>query len=83
MKQQASSVPFGVFRGQNFMTPNVRGFYKLRTAFGWAELSEGRGMRDQPIFGVTVRDSRGEDKEHKSQMFEVLKEALDYIESLS
>jgi hypothetical protein len=39
------------------MTPNVLDYYRLnyagRTAY--VELSEGRGLSNQPIFGVTVR----------------------------
>jgi hypothetical protein len=69
--------PKGMFEGDNFMTPNVRGYYKLRC--GYAELSEGTGMSQQPIFGVTIRP----DTEKRSKLFQSNMEALDYIEDLS
>lgn len=72
--------PLGLFRGRNFMTPDVLGFYKLRRELGYAELSEGRGIDHQPIFGVTVKP----DTEHKlSKLCHSRAEALAYIEELS
>lgn len=68
--------PRGLFRGKNFMTPNVLGYYKLRE--GYAELSEGRGMSNQPIFGVTVKPDDGRSKLCFSRT-----EAETYIEELS
>lgn len=57
------SPPRQVFRGNNFMTPTVLAYYRL--ALGsrrvvYAELSEGRGMHGEPIFGVTVRRPNGD-----------------------
>ena len=46
------TAPKGTFPGVNIMTPEVLGHYKLRE--GWAELSQGRGMEGEPIYGVTV-----------------------------
>lgn len=68
--------PSGLFRGTNFMTPNISMYYRLRE--GYAELSEGRGMSNQPIFGVTVRPEDG-----RSKLFQSKSAALDYIEELS
>ena len=45
--------PKGTFSGVNIMTPEVLAYYKLRK--GWAELSQGRGMEGEPIYGVTIR----------------------------
>jgi len=74
--------PKGVFKGDNFMTPNALGYFKLRV--GHAELSEGRGMSQQAIFGVTVRPDKWEDgKQARSQMFQSKAAAMEYIESLS
>lgn len=74
--------PKGVFRGSNFMTPDVLGYYKLR--LGYAELSHGRGMSNQPIFGVTVRpDIAFGSQGVRSKMFQSREEALTYIEELS
>lgn len=53
--------PAGIFRGRNFMTPEVVGYYRTvyqgRTAY--VELSRGRGMAREPLYGVTVRDADG------------------------
>jgi hypothetical protein len=73
------------FRGRNFMTPDVRGYYKLRE--GYAELSEGRGMGG-PIYGVTCRRARamnGQDGrgDERSKLFHSLIDAKEYIEGLS
>lgn len=81
------SAPRGVFRGTNFMTPTVLGYYKLRANFGYAELSSGTGIGREPIFGVTVRDYRGEHvrdgEADRSQLFHSKSAAIAYIESLS
>jgi hypothetical protein len=70
------SAPAGVFDDTNFMTRDKLGFYKLSD--GYAELSEGRGMSNQPIFGVTVRPD-----EKLSRLFQSRATALAYIESMS
>lgn len=72
----ACRAPEGLFPGRNFMTPEVQGCYKLRK--GYAELSEGRGMHNEPIFGVTVRPEDG-----RSKLFHSRSDALDYIEEQS
>lgn len=68
----------GVFKGLNFMTPNVIMYYKLRK--GYAELSEGTGISRQPIFGVTVEPDTDR---ARSKMCQSKSEALAYIESMS
>ena len=68
----------GIFRGVNFMTPEVLGCYKLRE--GYAELSAGTGLRNEPIFGVTVRP---DPHPQRSKMCCSKQEALDYIRSMS
>jgi hypothetical protein len=77
------TVPRGVFEGQNFMTPEVLGHFKgtLSGRTAYVELSTGRGIDDEPIWGVTVRDANGlrfEDPE-PSRMFHSLRAATDYI----
>lgn len=69
----------GGFKGQNFMTPQILGYYKL--AVGYAELSTGTGFHGDTIYGVTVRPETPDDR--RSQVFYSRREALDYIESLS
>lgn len=53
--------PIGVFRKRNFMTPEIVGYYRTvhqgRTAY--VELSRGRGMAGEALYGVTVRDVTG------------------------
>lgn len=83
MVLREGSPPRGTFKGQNFMTPNIRAYYKLRMGEGWAELSDGTGIRQEPIFGVTVRQIDGEDGNKRSQLFHSKSAAIEYIESLS
>lgn len=71
--------PSGLFPNRNFMTPDIGGYYKLRK--GYAELSGGTGIDNEPIYGVTVRPEKPDDR--RSQMFHSLKEAKAYIESMS
>jgi hypothetical protein len=75
------SPPRGLFRGTNFMTPTVLAYFKLRHGSGWAELSEGRGMSNQLIYGVTVRPDTTEPR--RSKLFQSRSAAMDYIEELS
>ena len=49
--------PTGTFVGENMMTLTIIGYYRL--THGWAEFSRGRGIYDEPIFGVTVRGPGG------------------------
>ena len=48
------TAPNGTFPGVNIMTPEVLAHYKLRKGW-WAELSQGRGIEGEPIYGVTIR----------------------------
>ena len=70
--------------GPNFMTPNRR-FLLTGETFA-IEVSEGRGMDNQPIFGVTVRYRRPESNEHLDQLrgisklFGTISEAMEYAE---
>lgn len=68
--------PNGLFKSVNIMTQKWRGYFKLTK--GWAELSEGRGIVGEPIFGVTVRP----DPDHLSKMFHDRDAAQEYITSL-
>jgi hypothetical protein len=72
------SKPNGLFRGRNFMTPDVIAYYKLRK--GHAELSEGTGITHKPIYGVTVEPDA---ENTRSRMFHSKAEALNYIDALS
>lgn len=80
-----ASIPAGyrkLFKGENFMTPNRVGWFKLRV--GFAELSEGEGMSRQTIYGVTVRPDKWEDgQQGLSRLFQSKAAAMDYIELLS
>lgn len=73
-----TSPPRGVFEGVNFMTPNIEGYYRLRA--GYAELSSGTGMKDEPIYGVTVRPDPAP---RRSKMFHSKTDAINYIRSMS
>lgn len=70
-----------VYNGQmNFMTRRLVA-YGSRGSYGY-EISTGTGIRDQPIFGVTVvnMDTKTADHE-KSALFQSLEEAKAYISS--
>jgi len=75
--------PQGVFRGVNFMTPEIIGYYKLRRGFGYVEFSEGTGFLHEPIFGVAIRPLDRNGKDRGSKMFFSKREALNYIEKKS
>jgi len=73
--------------GSNMMTPKFEGYVEGNDRF--VELSSGRGIDDEPIFGVTVlvlvdgevkRD--WEAGERLSKMFFSLREARSYAASL-
>lgn len=69
--------PRGLFAGTNIMTPNISAYYAIDG--GYAELSYGRGIANEPIFGVTIRpESAG-----KSHLFHDESKALSYIRSLT
>lgn len=63
----------------NIMTPNILGYYYNEREGLSVELSEGRGLVNQPIFGVTVEPDPGQ---QKSRHFQSRKEAEGYIEEL-
>lgn len=76
-------VPRGLFQGTNFMTPNVIGYFKLRKGLGYAELSHGTGINNQPIYGVTIRPRAANGSEDLSTLCQSRAEAERYIEGLS
>jgi hypothetical protein len=48
--------PQGLFSGENFMTPKILGYFKLRHGLGYAEISQGEGFsRESPVFTVTIQ----------------------------
>jgi hypothetical protein len=69
------------FEGKNFMTP-----YVLETDFigRWVyELSEGTGLRRQPLFGVTVKHAETGETSHKlSTCFDSKAQARSHIKKL-
>lgn len=75
--------PRGVFQGQNFMTPHIIAYYKLRE--GYAELSEGDLILSSgTLYGVTVKTHTGTSFDpDPSKPFTSQREAIAYIESLS
>lgn len=70
-----------VVKGRNFMTPRVLRYGK--TGRYYYEISEGEGMDNQAIFGVTVVD--GERKEHMHKLgdiFYTLDDVENYVREL-
>ena len=84
MSRSTAAIFHDVYNGQrNFMTPSVI-MYGEEGSLLW-ELSTGRGMRDQPIFGVTVLELHGGDVEKRGDLsgcFQSKREALRYIAGL-
>lgn len=72
-----------MFPGKHLMTPEVLGYYKLKR--GYAELSQGTGMRNQPIWGVTIKGFGFDDAEDRrlSDCFQSHAAAMERIEELS
>lgn len=67
---------------KNIITPDILKMYRAGNYI--VELSHGRGMENEDIYGVTVVDAY--DKTHRnelSQMFEVRTMARKYIEKLA
>jgi hypothetical protein len=74
-------------RGQNFMTPEVLGYFRPSKSH-IAELSKGRGMEDNDIFGVTVisknRITHQWVRNHEqSKCFRSRSAAMEHIEALA
>lgn len=68
------------FVGRNFMTPDVdKCGFKGDYAY---ELSSGTGLKQQAIFGVTVKDKHTGEDVGKSEVFQSLRDALAYIGNL-
>lgn len=64
----------------NFMTPEFMGYFERGQRY-FVELSGGRGMSNEPIFGVTVVDAQGR-RPDLSKLFHNEQEARDYIRDL-
>lgn len=78
LRVKPSDPRLGWFRGFNFMTPNVLGYYLVPG--GIAELSQGRGMTGQPLFGVTVGEGPSWPRlSQRSKLFSDRREAERYI----
>lgn len=81
MLRRLNHTPSVMPRDTNFMTPNMLSYWSFqydgKTLY--AELSEGEGIRHEPIFGVTIRPD-----EHKlSRMFYDQAEAMRYLAALA
>jgi hypothetical protein len=79
------SEPRGVFPGQNFITPNILGYFRgeVGNRIAYVELSEGRGMAGEPIFGVTVRRPNGANLDpNLSKLMHSRAAAMAYIEDI-
>jgi hypothetical protein len=78
MKKYTSARKYYSEIGPNFMTPNALSYMFVGR---WAvELSEGKGMSGQPIYGVTaICAYTGEQARHISKMFNSIAEAEEHI----
>ena len=80
MTSKQVTPPRGAFKGQNFMTPEFLGCY--RVSDGYAELSTGSGFTGESIFGVTHSPGVWEDRDFdRSSMFNSKLEAMAFIKA--
>ena len=80
METTAREIFRKVVRGNNFITPDIIGYFLISD--GAAELSKGRGiLTPDPLYGVTVVQNGAHDYD-KSTVFYSEKDARDYIKSL-
>ena len=75
-----STIFYRVVRGSNFMTPTLLRFYEYGDE-GAIELSEGTGLRREPIFGVTVVED-GKQNHEDSCVFHSEASAIEYIHEM-
>ena len=68
--------------GKNIMTTYVLGYYRKGNIV--IELSQGMGIENEPIFGVTAKEHRNKkwiDVNDKSKMFYSKQDAMNYIKT--
>jgi hypothetical protein len=78
--ESASEIFCRVVQGVNMMTPEREGYYRLGKNSA-AELSSGRGIEDEPIYGVTVVWD-GVHRHDLGRLFHRRAQAFAYINSL-
>jgi hypothetical protein len=81
--KSASDVIAVLQSNRNIMTPNIVRFYEKSDKV--VELTSGRGIDNEPIFGVTVRTREGGvwgDHENESKLFWDKRKAEAYAEGL-
>lgn len=70
-----------IVKGENFMTPQVKGYWQ--SGDYQCELSYGTGISGGKLYGVTVINTTTMQHEHSlSKVFESRKNALNYIKVL-
>ena len=89
MKEVTSTHKPKGFNGSNFMTPEIIGYYKrqLRGRVAYVEISHGRGIFSDDIYGVTFRWADGtelwrDNGDDPSQCFQSHTEAMEYAETV-
>ena len=79
---KAATPPVGCFKGNNFMTPDLIGFYRVRG--GYAELSYGTGLDSPWLYGVTVKTPGGASLDpDQSRCFDSREDAEAFIGELA
>jgi hypothetical protein len=83
MLERGLTPPHGVFKGRNIMTPEWVEGGRVRPGV-WYEVSRGRGIEGEPIFGVTIRADDGQNVVScPSKLVYSRKQALDYLQELA
>lgn len=87
LEVEAVTPPQGVFRGSNFMTPDVIGYFRVspyrRYSAVYVEFAKGRGFHGESIYGVSVRRANGEmiRDPDPSKLFHSMRAATEYIQN--
>lgn len=80
MNKTAREIFKETVKGSNFMTPNIIKYLKLGKD-GAIEISTGKGISGNDVFGVTVVED-GENKHNLCKSFSLLDSALMYAKVL-
>lgn len=70
-----------IFKNANFMTPHMLGYFDVGGET-FAELSQGIGIDNEPIFGVTFRNTDGSQTHLMPRLHWSKAAAVDYMKSV-
>ena len=65
--------------GSNIITPNVIRYGFTKDGSGVYEIAQGTGMKNEPLYGVSIRDDQGESI--GGDLFDTKAQAFRYIDT--